>query len=121
MTYPYLLLDADNTLFNFDRANREAFHAVCTSFAIPESDETFALYERCNNEMWAAFDRGECTKEFLVVQRFRNFLAAMGLDRDPEGCNALHLQTLSRCAFMLPYAEEAVSYTHLTLPTILLV
>ena len=106
MTYPYLLLDADNTLFNFDRANREAFHAVCTSFAIPESDETFALYERCNNEMWAAFDRGECTKEFLVVQRFRNFLAAMGLDRDPEGCNALHLQTLSRCAFMLPYAEE---------------
>ena len=106
MTYPYLLLDADNTLFNFDRANREAFHAVCTSFAIPESDETFALYERCNNEMWAAFDRGECTKEFLVVQRFRNFLAAMGLDRSPEGCNALHLQTLSRCAFMLPYAEE---------------
>ena len=38
MTYPYLLLDADNTLFNFDCANREAFHAVCTSFAIPESD-----------------------------------------------------------------------------------
>ena len=106
MNYPYLLFDADNTLFNFDRANQEAFHAVCRQFDIPDSDETFALYERCNNEMWAAFDRGECTKEFLVVQRFRNFLSAMGLDRDAEGCNALHLHTLSQCAFMLPYAEE---------------
>ena len=106
MNYPYLLFDADNTLFNFDRANQEAFHALCRQFDIPDSDETFALYERCNNEMWAAFDRGECTKEFLVVQRFRNFLSAMGLDRDAEGCNALHLHTLSQCAFMLPYAEE---------------
>ena len=106
MKYPYLLFDADNTLFNFDRANQEAFHAVCRQFDIPDSDETFQLYERCNNEMWAAFDRGECTKEFLVVQRFRNFLSAMGLDRDAEGCNALHLATLGRCAFMLPYAEE---------------
>ena len=59
MNYPYLLFDADNTLFNFDRANQEAFHAVCRQFDIPDSDETFALYERCNNEMWAAFDRGE--------------------------------------------------------------
>ena len=106
MKYTYLLFDADNTLFNFDRANQEAFHAVCRQFDIPDSDETFALYERCNNEMWAAFDRGEYTKEFIVVQRFRNFLAAMGLDRDAEGCNALHLATLGQCAFMLPYAEE---------------
>ena len=106
MKYPYLLFDADNTLFDFDRANQEAFHAVCRQFDIPDSDETFQLYERCNNEMWAAFDRGEYTKEFIVVQRFRNFLSAMGLDRDAEGCNALHLATLGRCAFMLPYAEE---------------
>ena len=42
MNYPYLLFDADNTLFNFDRANQEAFHAVCRQFDIPDSDETFA-------------------------------------------------------------------------------
>ena len=106
MKYPYLLFDADNTLFDFTRANREAFRAVCGKFDIPENDETFALYERCNNQMWAAFDRGECTKEFLVVQRFRNFLSAMNLERDAAGCNEMHLHTLSQCAFMLPYAEE---------------
>lgn len=106
MKYPYLLFDADNTLFDFDRANRRAFHAVCEQFDIPDNDRTFRLYERCNNEMWAAFDRGECTKEFLVVQRFHNFLSAIGLNRDAEACNGVHLHTLSCCAFMLPYAEE---------------
>lgn len=45
--YSYLLFDADNTLFDFDAANRNAFHAVCRQCDIPDTDETFALYERC--------------------------------------------------------------------------
>ena len=106
MKYPYLLFDADNTLFDFDRSNRAAFDAVCAAFDLPDDDEAFALYERCNNAMWAAFDRGECTKEFLVVQRFRNFFAALGVDRDPAACNELHLHTLGRQSFLLPHAEE---------------
>ena len=106
MRYPYLLFDADNTLFVFDRSNRAAFNAVCAAFSLPDDDETFALYERCNNAMWAAFDRGEGTKDFLVVQRFRNFIAALGVERDPAACNELHLHTLGRQSFLLPHAEE---------------
>lgn len=106
MKYPYLLLDADNTLFDFDRGNRVAFSAVCAAFDLPDTEEVFRLYETCNNAMWAAFDRGECTKEFLVVQRFRNFLKELGVARDAEACNALHLGTLGQQSFLLPHAEE---------------
>ena len=42
--YSYLLFDADNTLFDFDAANRNAFHAVCRQCDIPDTDEAFALY-----------------------------------------------------------------------------
>lgn len=38
--YSYLLFDADNTLFDFDAANRNAFHAVCRQCDIPDTDET---------------------------------------------------------------------------------
>ena len=113
--YQYLLFDADNTLFDFDRANRGAFHAVCQAMDISESDEHFALYERCNNALWRAFDRGECTKDFLVIERFRRFLAQLDIERDPERCNAVHLQALSHSSFPLPYAEElcrTLSFTH---------
>ena len=113
--YSYLLFDADNTLFDFDAANRNAFHAVCRQCDIPDTDETFALYERCNNAMWAAFDRGECTKDFLVVERFRRFLEAMALDRDPALCNRIHLKALGESTLLLPHAEEVcrtLSRTH---------
>ncbi len=106
MKYPYLLFDADNTLFDFDRSNRVAFNAVCAAHDLPCNDESFALYERCNNAMWAAFDRGECTKDFLVVQRFRNFFAILGVNRDPEACNELHQRTLGQQSYLLPHAEE---------------
>lgn len=35
--YPYLLFDADNTLFDFDEANIHAFRAVCDAFGLPFS------------------------------------------------------------------------------------
>lgn len=106
MNYPYLLLDADNTLFDFDRANRIAFREVCTRCDIPDSDELFGQYERCNNALWAAFDRGECSKDFLVVERFRRFLDEIGLRRDPALCNDIHLSSLGRSTLLLPHAEE---------------
>lgn len=106
MNYPYLLLDADNTLFDFDRANRIAFQEVCARCDIPDSDELFHRYEEINGALWTAFDRGECSKDFLVVERFRRFLAAIGLQRDPVLCNDIHLHSLGQSTLLLPYAEE---------------
>ena len=106
MKYPYLLLDADNTLFDFDAGNRHAFHEVCARYDIPDTEESFQCYKRCNNAMWAAFDRGECTKDFLVVERFRRFLKEMGLVQDAARCNELHLQVLGQNTLLLPHALE---------------
>lgn len=108
MKYPYLLLDADDTLFDFGRANRAAFSAVCHEHDIADTEEHFRLYEQCNARMWAAFDRGEVTKDFLVVQRYRDFLAAIGLERDAAACNHTHLTTLGTSNVLLPHAEEVV-------------
>ncbi len=105
--YPYLLLDADNTLFNFDIGNRNAFSEVCRRCDIPDTEEYFRLYEACNNLMWASFDRGECSKEFLVVERFRLFLGKIHLNRDPSLCNDIHLNTLGQNKVLMPHAEEA--------------
>ena len=104
--YPYLLLDADNTLFNFDAGNRNAFSEVCRQCDIPDTEEYFLLYEACNNHMWASFDRGECSKEFLVIERFRLFLSKIHLDRDPSLCNDIHLDTLGQNKVLMPHAEE---------------
>ena len=39
--YPILLLDADNTLFDFNAGNRRAFSEVCRVCRLPDSDQLF--------------------------------------------------------------------------------
>ena len=104
--YSILLFDADNTLFNFDAGNRRAFSEVCRICHLPDTDELFHAYEAVNAEMWSAFDRGECTKDFLVVERFRLFLELAGLQADPVQCNKIHLSTLATNTVLLPHALE---------------
>lgn len=104
--YSILLFDADNTLFNFDAGNRRAFSEVCRICHLPDTDELFHAYEAVNAEMWSAFDRGECTKDFLVVERFRLYLERAGLQADPVRCNKIHLSTLATNTVLLPHALE---------------
>ena len=104
--YSILLFDADNTLFNFDAGNRRAFSEVSRICHLPDTDELFHAYEAVNAEMWSAFDRGECTKDFLVVERFRLFLERVGLQADPVQCNKIHLSTLATNTVLLPHALE---------------
>ncbi len=104
--YPYLLFDADNTLFDFEAANRNAFAQVCSYCDIPDTEETYQQYETINQSLWDALNRGEVTKDFLVVERFRRFLPLVHSDRDPAACNRLHLFHLGQSSVLLPHALE---------------
>ena len=76
MKYPYLLFDADDTLFDFPKASSNAFTVLCQTHGIPDTPDVRQLYHEINAELWAAFDRGEVTKEFLTVERYVRFLSA---------------------------------------------
>lgn len=106
MKYPYLLFDADDTLFDFPKASSQAFSTMCRRNRIPDSAETYQLYHEINLVLWEAFDRGEITKEFLTLERYVRFLKALELDRDPAQCNTDYLEALGRTVYPLPYAEE---------------
>ena len=104
MTYTYLLFDADDTLFDFPQASAHAFDVMCRSNDIPNTPDIYQLYYRINEELWAAFDRGEVSKEFVVTERYVRFLAALNLDREPIACNQEYLSALGAGVFPLPYA-----------------
>lgn len=105
MNYPYLLFDADDTLFDFPRASARAFSIMCRTHGIPDTPEVRRLYHEINQVLWAAFDRGEVTKEFLTLERYIRFLKALELDRDPAQCNRDYLTALGQVTFPLPHAE----------------
>ncbi len=106
MKYPYLLFDADDTLFDFSRASARAFEKMCLAHDIPYTPENYRLYHEINVELWAAFDRGELSKEFITLERYVRFLKALALDRDPAACNRDYLSGLGEGVYPLPHSEE---------------
>ncbi|MEQ2457134.1 YjjG family noncanonical pyrimidine nucleotidase [Flavonifractor hominis] len=104
--YDFILFDADNTLFDFDRAEHEALLRTLNQHGLPAGPETQALYVSINRGLWARFDRGEVRREWLVVERFAALLRALGCPGDAEALNRDYLTHLGEGAFLLPGAED---------------
>ena len=103
--YGVILFDADNTLFDFDRAEEEALRATLARYGLPVTARSVAAYLAINRELWARFDRGEVSREWLVVERFARLLRTLGRPGDPAAMNRAYLTRLGEGAFLLPGAE----------------
>ena len=106
MKYPYLLFDADDTLFDFPAASSRAFAVMCQTNDIPNTSDVYQLYHEINAVLWKAFDRGEVTKDYVTHERYVRFLKALKIDRNPRKCNQDYLAALGENVFPLPHAEE---------------
>lgn len=103
--YPFVLFDADNTLFDFDRAENRALRRVLTEHGLPAGDAVAARYHAINEELWAKLDRGEIARSRLVVERFARLLAELNLPGDPEVLNRAYIEYLGQGSDLLPGAE----------------
>ncbi len=105
--YDVILFDADRTLFDFNRSQREALQEVYQTHRIPVTEEMIKLYVRINDMLWARFDRGEITTEELVRVRFGLFLEEANVQgRDPVAMNQQYLESLGSHSYLLEGAEE---------------
>ena len=110
MKYRFLLFDADFTLLDFDADMLIAFqqlYEIC-SFSVPYSPIMLQTYEKCNNRWWEKFERKECTKPELFVNRFVDFLAETGLSGDPDEMNRRYFEFLGQGGAVYPGAVELV-------------
>ena len=104
--YDVILFDADNTLFDFDRSEHEALRQALAAFSIPCSPDTEGRYVAINSALWAMLDRGEASREWLVVERFARLTRELGLEADPAALNRAYLDKLGEQSFLLPGAEK---------------
>ncbi|TAK47972.1 MAG: noncanonical pyrimidine nucleotidase, YjjG family [Saprospiraceae bacterium] len=108
MKYPWILFDADDTIFDFHRSARHALVATMQDFDIAPKPEFVTVYEQINLEIWAAFERQEITAVELRRTRFEKFLDAIGEYRDPMAMNTRYLRHLSATTFLVDGARSLV-------------
>ena len=71
--YPILLLDADDTLFDFQQAERNALEQLLRDFGQSCNENLRAQYRNINEALWRRHEMGELTKEELQATRFTRF------------------------------------------------
>lgn len=106
-TFRYLLFDADETLFDFPRAEHQAILKTLEAFQLPGGEDTATLYSRINAALWLRFNHGEITRPQLLQLRFSQLLEALGrTGLSTEEINTRYMQELGKGGFLLPGALE---------------
>lgn len=112
MSYRIALFDADNTLLDFTRAENEAICECLAARGIRHDKAAVKLYSAINDGHWKRLEKGLTTREALRVDRFRDFLAAVGYHGDPVAMADDYMATLSRQTFLLDGALELIQSLH---------
>lgn len=101
--YKHILFDADNTLLDFDQAERSAFAQTMQTHRIPWDEAMLSRYVHINKQLWLEFEQGKVNKETVQLQRFETLL---GSGFSSSDINHTFQQFLSAQAILMPYARE---------------
>ena len=74
--YEWIFFDADNTLFDFDRAERDALSLVLSNLGVNHDQSHREIYQKINKVCWTAYENGELPKSRLRAIRFERFFEA---------------------------------------------
>lgn len=87
-----ILWDVDGTLLDFIAAEKAAIKTLFREFNLGQcSDEMIKRYSEINKGYWQRLERGEITKQEVLVGRFKEFFESEGLDSSvAENFNSLY-------------------------------
>ncbi|MBQ5970447.1 MAG: YjjG family noncanonical pyrimidine nucleotidase [Clostridia bacterium] len=105
--YTTLLFDADDTLFDFQKAERTALSRVLTNHHLPATDDILTRYNAINAALWREFEQNHITKEDIKNERYRRLFDEFGITPPvpPRTINDRYLEQLGACGFTLPGAD----------------
>ena len=109
MKYEFLLIDADDTLFDFQNTAKLAFKQTMKKLNVPYEDSLYPIYAKINQDLWDLYSLGKVSKQILKVKRFVDFGKEIGVEIDSQKAIPLYEEELSKTAILINGAEETLS------------
>ena len=107
-----ILLDADDTIFDFDACAREAIFAAFGNHKYPMDEHIFEIYKIINTDLWNQFEQGKITRETVIYSRFGLLFNKMGIEDDGIAFEDEFQELLGMQHFMIPEAQQIVEYLY---------
>lgn len=105
-----LLMDVDDTLLDFPWQEHQAIHRTYEALGTPMSEEMYARYHSVNRSYWMAYERGELTREDMLVARHRQMAEEFSLRWDPAECERVYRKNLGIGYRLIPHAMEILDW-----------
>lgn len=115
MRYHAMLIDADNTLFDFNESERRAISEVLEKYGYTDPAAA-QVYHECNDRQWKLLEKKQTTHDRLRIDRFVDFIARYGRSDDPRAMCADYIDALSRQHILIPGALEMVAQVSRRIP-----
>ena len=106
MRYNIVLMDADDTLFDFKKSERVALEQVLINNDILINDDIINCYSKINLELWKMLEKGEIEREVLKVERFSRFLQKIDKSGDGASFNTQYMVELGKCGYIIDGADS---------------
>lgn len=104
----FLFLDLDDTILDFKKAEHIAVRQAIAHAGVDPTDEICARYSQINQMHWQRLERGEITREEVLVNRFAMLFEELGHPVDAVGVARNYERLLGVGHYYLPGAEETV-------------
>jgi len=79
-----IFFDLDDTIFDFHKAEAVAVSKTLAEQGVDNSKQTVARYSEINASMWKRLEKGELSREEVLVKRFEQLFLELGV----EDCDA---------------------------------
>ena len=106
----FLFLDLDDTILDFQKAEKIAISKTLAAFGAEVTDELLHRYHLINKAHWEKLEKGELTREQVLTGRFQVLFHELGIPVDSTACARAYEENLAIGHYFLPGAEETVAY-----------
>ena len=107
-SYIHILLDLDDTVFDFPLSEKTAFNKTMEKLGIEDADSLRAVYTVENTKCWKQIEQKTMQREEMFWRRWANTFDAAGITSDTPylEINSMYMEELSKLGIYLPGAEE---------------
>ena len=104
----FLFLDLDDTIFDFQKAERIALAKTIRDFGLEPTEDVLHRYHLINKWHWEQLELGNLTRQEVLENRFGVLFQEFGLEADKAACAKAYGENLAIGHYYLPGAEEAL-------------
>ena len=85
-----IFLDLDDTLLDFGAAEAVAIRRALAQLGVEPTQAVVERYRELNLQQWEAYERGEISRDFVLIHRFALLFQELGLSLDAQNAEDIY-------------------------------